>query len=38
MNLKFYLEDLLTYPIDLVTEEAIRPQLKASILEEIKYA
>lgn len=34
MNLKFYLEDLLGRPIDLVTINALRPQLRAQILKE----
>jgi len=38
MELKFYLEDLFARKIDLVTVEALRPQLKEDILREISYA
>ena len=37
-DLKFYLEDLFGREVDLVTEDAIRPQMKESILSEITYA
>ena len=38
MELKFYLEDLFARKIDLVTVEALRPQLKEDILREVSYA
>jgi uncharacterized protein len=38
MDLKFYLEDLYSRKIDLVTVEALRPQLKEDILREVSYA
>jgi predicted nucleotidyltransferase len=38
MELKFYLEDLFGRSIDLVTMEALRPQLKDNILQEVVYA
>jgi len=38
MNLKFYLEDLLGREIDLVTTDALRPELKDEILKEVLYA
>ena len=31
MNLKFWLEDLIGRPVDLVTEKALRPELRASV-------
>ena len=31
MDLKFYLEDLLETPVDLVTDKALRPQIKKEI-------
>ncbi len=31
MDLKFYLEDLLHSPVDLVTDKALRPQIRRSI-------
>jgi predicted nucleotidyltransferase len=31
MDLKFYLEDLLQRPVDLVTEKALRPQIRCAI-------
>ena len=34
MELKFYLEDLLDRPIDLVTMNALRPQMKPQVLKE----
>jgi len=38
MDLKFYLEDLFYRKVDLVTVEALRPQLKENILREVSYA
>jgi uncharacterized protein len=38
MELKFFLEDKFHRKIDLVTIEALRPQMKAAILEEVIYA
>jgi predicted nucleotidyltransferase len=38
MDLKFFLEDLFHRKIDLVTVEALRPQLKDDILREVVYA
>ena len=38
MELKFFLEDLFSRNIDLVTMEALRPQLKDNILQEVVYA
>lgn len=38
MDLKFFLEDLFHKKIDLVTVEALRPQLKDDILREVVYA
>jgi len=38
MNLKFFLEDLLSLSIDLVTIKALKPQLKEDILNEVIYA
>ncbi|MBI4685278.1 MAG: nucleotidyltransferase family protein [Nitrospirae bacterium] len=38
MDLKFFLEDLFNRKIDLVTVEALRPQLKDDILREVVYA
>ncbi|WP_420265944.1 nucleotidyltransferase family protein [Candidatus Magnetominusculus dajiuhuensis] len=37
-ELKFYLEDLLGREVDLVTMNAIRPQMKDVILSEVTYA
>jgi predicted nucleotidyltransferase len=37
-ELKFYLEDLFKREVDLVTEEALRSQMKDSILNEVTYA
>ena len=37
MELKFFLEDLFHRKIDLVTVEALRPQMKAAILEEVVF-
>ena len=38
MDLKFFLEHLLKYRVDLVIAEAIKPDLKSYILKEVKYA
>jgi len=38
MELKFYLENIFARKIDLVTVEALRPQLKDDILKEVSYA
>ncbi len=38
MELKFFLEDLFERKVDLVTTEALRPQLKEDILKEVNYA
>ncbi len=38
MDLKFTLEDLFRRKIDLVTIDALRPQLKDGILQEVIYA
>jgi len=38
MDLKFFLEDLFNRKVDLVTVEALRPQLKDNILREVVYA
>lgn len=35
MDLKFYLEELLQMPVDLVTEKAMRPQVRKEIEAEI---
>ena len=38
MDLKFFLEDLFKRKVDLVTVEALRPQLKDNIMREVVYA
>ena len=38
MELKFFLEDLFGRKVDLVTVDALRPQLKEGILKEVAYA
>lgn len=38
MDLKFFLEDLLGRPVDLVTISALRPALRERILGETRYA
>lgn len=38
MDLKFFLEDLFGKKVDLVTVEALRPQLKEDILKDVTYA
>jgi uncharacterized protein len=37
MDLKFFLEDLLGRPVDLVTRKSIRPRLKTRIENEAQY-
>ncbi len=37
MDLKFYLEDLLGIPVDLVTRKALKPQLVAVIEKELLH-
>jgi hypothetical protein len=38
MDLKFFLEDLFNFKVDLVIIETIKPDLKSNILENVKYA
>jgi predicted nucleotidyltransferase len=38
MDLKFFLEDLLHRPVDLVLESALKPRLRAGILKEAIHA
>jgi len=38
MNLKFFLEDIFGRKVDLVLFDALKPDIKDRILEEIKYA
>jgi len=38
MNLKFFLEDLFGRKADLVIADALKPQIKERVLEEVKYA
>ncbi|VVB92395.1 Nucleotidyltransferase domain protein [uncultured archaeon] len=38
MELKFFLEDLFKIKVDLVMEDAIKPDLKPYILGSVKYA
>jgi predicted nucleotidyltransferase len=38
MDLKFFLEDLFSRKVDLVTVDALRPRLKDDILREVVYA
>jgi len=38
MRLKFYLEELLARPVDLVLEESLREELRPTILSEVLYA
>ena len=37
MDLKFFLEDLLGCPVDLVTRKSVRPRVKAQIESEAQY-
>lgn len=36
-GVQFYLEDLLGCPVDLVTEKALRPELRPFIEREVRY-
>jgi predicted nucleotidyltransferase len=38
MDLKFYLEEVLNHPVDLVIHEAVKPRLKPIIEKEVVYA
>jgi len=38
MDLKFYLEDTFSRNVDLVTMNALKPQLKDNILQDVIYA
>ncbi|MBC8522116.1 MAG: nucleotidyltransferase family protein [Methanomicrobia archaeon] len=38
MDLKFFLEDLFDYKVDLVMSDAIKPRLKPYIMKEVVYA
>ncbi|MCF2135903.1 MAG: nucleotidyltransferase family protein [Candidatus Thorarchaeota archaeon] len=38
MELKFFLEDLFGYKVDLVLEEALKPELRPHILRSVEYA
>ena len=38
MQVKFYLEDLLGRPVDLVIDESLREELRPSVLSEVLYA
>ena len=38
MDLKFYLEEILDHPVDLVIHDAIKPRLKPIIEREVVYA
>ncbi len=37
MDIKYYLEEKLGLPVDLVTKNAIKPQLREQILKEVIY-
>ena len=37
MQIKFYLEDLLARPVDLVLEESLRSELRPTIMSEVVY-
>jgi hypothetical protein len=37
MDLKFYLEDLLSTQVDLVTDKALRPQIRQAIEQEMVH-
>ncbi len=37
MRVKFYLEDLLGRPVDLVLEEGLREELRPAVMEAIRY-
>ncbi len=38
MDLKYYLEDIFSRKVDLVTVNALKPQLKDDILQDVIYA
>jgi len=38
MDLKFYLEEILDLPVDLVIHDAVKPRLKPIIEQEVVYA
>ena len=38
MNLKFFLEEKLKRPVDLVVAEAIKPAIRDRVLAEVRYA
>ncbi len=38
MDLKFYLEEILNHPVDLVIHDAVKPRLKPIIEQEVVYA
>ena len=38
MGLKFYLEEILDYPVDLVLTDNLREELRPAILNEVVYA
>jgi len=38
MDLKFYLEDLLAAPVDLVLADCVKPRLQPIIAQEVAYA
>jgi len=38
MDLKFFLEELLDHPVDLVLRDAVKPRLRESILSEAVHA
>ena len=38
MELKFFLEDLFNCKVDLVITEALKPDLKSYVLENVRYA
>ena len=38
MDLKFYLEDILHHPVDLVLHDTVKPRLKPIVEREVVYA
>jgi predicted nucleotidyltransferase len=38
MDLKFFLEDCLSKPVDLVLADSVKPRLKPIIASEVSYA
>jgi len=38
MDLKFYLEDILSRPVDLIIADTVKPRLKPIIEQEVIYA